>query len=698
MNIEDIAKTSLVKDPTFTTWIYVDQQNNDEITEPIQGIVDENGQGFTEKFMGGQYLKFNRTLDAYVVQERLPEEPNSDLSLETKLPFFRRALEDCVQQGSNEFFVMFGSHASGFQGFGFDDTPRGGGDLMDNIVTMLQTALADVPGAPNKLDVMGFDACLMMNLNVMDKALKVAKYFLASEFVIPGDGLAYPSLTAENSASSALDMAKILAENFDGYTISLVESTAYEIFIQAWSALFQELGNLMTQDTNLAIYLSRVNHETVIKNWLRPGPAVDVGWFLEMLQDACQPQDGSALAALLQDALDKYKVMFTLHLNPRQGTLPVTGSQIIFPDRSKKNLGNFYFFQDVVAPGLVPFNDFLLEFIQLPVAGAPTDISNSICSNPLSADVFPNDGLMGNITVNYHDVAGGVVSFEVPVSYKVDELDFYLGLDVSSTLNKEAGSEILLGLQLVNRDPPRNSNSYRFNWDLQFGVLFDEAGDLFAPSLGEGTTKPSGISGLERGQIMYFAPGSSVETNGLAPMTTIDDAVNMGGQEAFLFQDADGSLVISLLTGVPAPYNIGMEAGGKFAPIIGRGNANTGSFEKIVGSLDRADVLFDWSPDATWKPLIVNPGTYLTELGLSDLYAFARATDDDGIDANGNVGPVSSYKIQKIPLSTGTNVQGPSPTTGTTTGSSPTTSSGHYLWSGLAWSVVALGMTLFHLW
>ena len=52
----------------------------------------------------------------------------------------------------------------------------------------LKKALEDVNGAPDKFDVIGFDACLMSAVGSADEYHEVAKYLLASEPVEPGHG------------------------------------------------------------------------------------------------------------------------------------------------------------------------------------------------------------------------------------------------------------------------------------------------------------------------------------------------------------------------------------------------------------------------------------------------------------------------------------------------------------------------------
>ena len=57
-----------------------------------------------------------------------------------------------------------------------------------NIASGIRNALDNTDGAPAKLEVIGFDACLMQGVGAADDYMEVAEYILASEAVEPGHG------------------------------------------------------------------------------------------------------------------------------------------------------------------------------------------------------------------------------------------------------------------------------------------------------------------------------------------------------------------------------------------------------------------------------------------------------------------------------------------------------------------------------
>ena len=87
--------------------------------------------------------------------------------------------------------VAFSSHGAGFGGFGGDDvTRRRLGELLDNgsIAGALRNAIDSEIGVGAKLNVLGFDACLMSDYGALDDYSSITENFLASEDVEPGHG------------------------------------------------------------------------------------------------------------------------------------------------------------------------------------------------------------------------------------------------------------------------------------------------------------------------------------------------------------------------------------------------------------------------------------------------------------------------------------------------------------------------------
>lgn len=190
----ELIQSDGIRDPTVTTWVYFDGRNygnfEQDIFEPLQEVYDEDGvTPLTQKYEGSRYMYWDHSFGKMIIATSLPGEQNGD-DPQTVSDFATTALTDCVAKGSNEFFFAFSSHGGGFSGFGGDEnTGRRLTQLNQDIASAIAEALASVDGAPDQLDVLGFDACLMQAVGAVDDYKDITKYFLASEAVEPGHGM-----------------------------------------------------------------------------------------------------------------------------------------------------------------------------------------------------------------------------------------------------------------------------------------------------------------------------------------------------------------------------------------------------------------------------------------------------------------------------------------------------------------------------
>lgn len=164
------------------------------VRENFSYVFDASGNELNrEKPEGAVYITYDHSLGKLVINRDLGEK-NSDIP-QTLYEFVSTAIADCRNRGSTEYFIAFGSHGAGFDGFGGDENKRRrleGSQSNQDIVSALRRALNQYNIA--KFDVVGFDACLMTAYGALDDFKSVAKYFLASEEVEPGHGMLVTSV------------------------------------------------------------------------------------------------------------------------------------------------------------------------------------------------------------------------------------------------------------------------------------------------------------------------------------------------------------------------------------------------------------------------------------------------------------------------------------------------------------------------
>lgn len=182
----EISRSPAVHDTNnVRTWVYYDANKG----IPLTDTVDANGNSVSNThFTGSRYMTYDGSIDKMRVDKELSGEQNSD-SPGVVQSFLTYALTDCLADGYDSLFAVFSGHGGGFAGYGQDE--HTGRKLLDtdaHLAGAIRSALSSVQGAPNKLEVIGFDACMMQAVGAADDFSSIANYILASEAVEPGTG------------------------------------------------------------------------------------------------------------------------------------------------------------------------------------------------------------------------------------------------------------------------------------------------------------------------------------------------------------------------------------------------------------------------------------------------------------------------------------------------------------------------------
>ncbi len=126
-----------------------------------------------------------------------------------------RALADFLQWGmaaypANKYALVLWNHGVGWQGISFDeDVSSNEGDGIDYLsLDELDAALAEGL-AGRKLDLIGFDACLMGQLDVLNAIRPYAQVAVGSEELTPGAGWDYEALLRHLYANPQMDAAQL---------------------------------------------------------------------------------------------------------------------------------------------------------------------------------------------------------------------------------------------------------------------------------------------------------------------------------------------------------------------------------------------------------------------------------------------------------------------------------------------------------
>lgn len=108
---------------------------------------------------------------------------------------------------ANHYGVILWDHGSGWFGIAFDDTANGDGLTLPEVKGSLTQALTQT-GA-GRLDFVGFDACLMGQIDVFQLVQPYARYAVGSEEVVPAQGWDYTAWLGGLYANTGMEGAEL---------------------------------------------------------------------------------------------------------------------------------------------------------------------------------------------------------------------------------------------------------------------------------------------------------------------------------------------------------------------------------------------------------------------------------------------------------------------------------------------------------
>jgi len=690
----ELIESNLLSTPSLTTWAYFDARNLESamgrdvypdglpvLDFPVPSVYNADGTQPTRKETRSQYWKWIHETNRMTIQQTLAQEANGD-DPQTIYDYLLVAMSDCVAQGAEEYMLIFSSHGAGFYGFGGDeDIDRRQRRLTQsnaNVVNAIQTALDTVDGAPAQLDVLGFDACLMMSLGALDDYAPVTKYFIASEAVEPGHGWSYSTLTTADSAlGMAQEMyAKFLSDPQGDFhqgpkTLAIVDTAKFPAFVAAWESLMASWGALHATDAGFVTLLRRARSTStafiaIFDDFTSKIPsALDIGSLLKKFKELCGPVDESAIVAVEQ----AYYGMFIASGTGPETTNEATGMHVYWPTRSIYATINAQIpshpeliFDSLVSTTSAPnFLDFLETYYTAPVPG---ETGTSFCANHIVVDSTGADGDLMLIDEEVY-LTPEFVTVDTNVGGGVDVIEIAIGIDFLPILDDRKRRALLeqhdrrqlqglpapfLWLESRTRKAPRPrsrrrtqvdvftvyvndvfggfvGNKYSAKWDRTFFLLLggeELKAFVYALDFGDGSR---GIPGV------YLPTAPDISEFGLTTddLLTLPNAVT--GVLSFTstggLADIKGTTLLTFdqdQTVSELPTN----AGGFFVPVL-FADFGLGSLVELLGGF--SNTVFPWGDDNNKISVLEAPDTFaLNTLSLDTIEIVIEGIDEDRYD------------------------------------------------------------------
>ena len=126
---------------------------------------------------------------------------------------------------AKRYGLVFGDHGMAWAGVAVTESQDYDALTADEIAT----ALAATVPKTGRFELIGFDACLMADLEVAKTLAPYARYLVASEEIEPADGWDYRALLARLTAAPAMDGEALGRAVIDGYRDYFLKSKVHEL-------------------------------------------------------------------------------------------------------------------------------------------------------------------------------------------------------------------------------------------------------------------------------------------------------------------------------------------------------------------------------------------------------------------------------------------------------------------------------------
>lgn len=384
----------------------------------------------------------------------------------------KKFLQTAKQFPAKHYGVIFGDHGLGWPGACSDESNG------DNMLTTQEIggALTEASTSLGKFELIGFDACLMANLEVAKSVAPAGHVMVASEELEPGDGWNYTPLLqslARNPKIGGAELGRLIVDTYsdyfakspdegtrqegDGTTLSVISLDQLTALEKAVSELGINNQAALTKSEDAAfnkIARARSDAEEYGSN----GEG-DAGTQQFDLRDVTQnlkrqPPDSSVIKAV--DAVDAALKNVVLYNKHGRGRPNASGLSIFFP--AEKNT-----LTEKQGKIAYPQTAFSLSAKWLPFLAEYTGADAADTTAPEVAEVETSD-----TELDSDDVAS------ITTKVKADDID-----DIRFVLVKvEDGEQTYLG---ALPSEPDDKGVVKENWDGEWFTIGDGQKELICP-------------------------------------------------------------------------------------------------------------------------------------------------------------------------------------------------------------------------
>jgi hypothetical protein len=381
---------------------------------------------------------------------------------------------------ADRYALIFGDHGMAWAGVAVAESMGDGNSLA--IDEIADTFKAMLPSG-GRLDLIGFDACVMANLEVARTLAPYARYLVASEEIEPSDGWDYAALLTRLTQAPAMDGAQFgraivdtyrdyyvksplhdRAEKAKALTLAVIDLDRIAAVDQAVVALGSGAGALLARGGHAAwLHLAQARHATeeygrsaAPSGLSPPGSEVyDLADAAQKLKSHAQDQVSSAAADAVVAAASR-AVIYNVHgaARPQANGLSIfyPPNQTAFAMRGKTS------YKETSFAASNSWYPFLRSYVAVPASAAERNRPKPAI-DPLTSSgrMLSHDGKV-KIASQVH--ADDIDEVRFVVSLTQDDQRIVIG---SIPIDLDAGGEL------------------KEEWDGEWFTISDNDGDFIAP-------------------------------------------------------------------------------------------------------------------------------------------------------------------------------------------------------------------------
>jgi hypothetical protein len=212
---------------------------------------------------------------------------------------------------ANHYALILWDHGGGVEGVAWDDSNNNDHLTLEELGSTFEKVYS---AKKITFDIIGFDACLMATIEVVNQVKDYAKYIVASEEVEPGDGWPYDRFLGKLSKTPSMDgqqLATIIVSEYGvdyesrksvDTTLSAIKTDRVQSIVNGLNSLAGQLDTIVTNEKGSDTFTKTRLIEKAINSAQKYqlDNQIDLGGFLKSLKDS-NSFDTVSLTSLLDN-------------------------------------------------------------------------------------------------------------------------------------------------------------------------------------------------------------------------------------------------------------------------------------------------------------------------------------------------------------------------------------------------------------